>query len=217
MNWIIRPILPEDFTQLELLVRDAFWNLYKPGCDEHYLVHRFPNHPDFLPNLSYVAIIENQIVGVIFYTISHLQNDNQKIPCVTFGPFCVHPHYQHQGIGRALIQKTTSLAQQEGSPAVVILGDPHNYCQHGFKNGLDYGVCYTDGSQPLGLLVLPLKEGFFNHSKWTYHGSSVYDLEGIDIDSFDQQFPTKEKNIQPSQEVFSILIRSQISHQNLLN
>lgn len=217
MDFIIRPIHPEDFAELELLVRDSFWNLYKPGCDEHYLVHRFLNHPDYLPLLSYVAIVDDKMVGVIFYTISYLQNANQKIPTVTFGPLCVHPQHQHQGVGRALIQMTTTQAQQQGYPAVIILGDPHNYCQHGFKNGLDYNVCYTDGSQPLGLLVLPLNEGFFNHSKWTYHGSSIYDLEGVDIESFDQRFPPKEKRTQPSQEVFSILIRSQISHQSLIN
>ncbi len=90
----------------------------------------------------------------------------KKVPIVSFGPLCVHPDYRRKGIGAALIEKTKSLVEKRNIPAIVIYGDPHNYCKHGFKNGIDYQVSNMDGEYPLGLLVLELQPGFFGNKEW---------------------------------------------------
>lgn len=209
MNIKIRLEDTKDYGKVEELTREAFWNLYKPGCDEHYLVHTMRNHYDFISSLDYVAEIDNQIVGSIMYTKSHIINENdEKIETVTFGPLCVHPKYQRRGIGTQLIEHTKKIVKEYGFPAIIILGDPHNYCKHGFKTGKDLNVSTIHGKYPLGLLILELTKGLFENHKWKFCESSVYEIDQRKIEEYDKRFPLKEKAHTYSQDLFSILVRS---------
>lgn len=205
----IRLETKDDYTRVEELTREAFWNLYVPGCDEHYLCHILRNHKDFISELDYVVELDGKIVASIMYTRSYLiNNDEEKIPAVSFGPLCVHPIYQRKGIGTALIEKTKALVVNMGVPAIVIYGDPHNYCKHGFKNGIDYQVSNMDGEYPLGLLVLELQPGFFGDKKWRIKQSDAFNLDQDKAKEFDQRFKQKEKKYQYSQELFKMNIRA---------
>jgi len=113
----IRQEVENDHYKVEELTREAFWNLYKPGCDEHYLLHTLRSKPDFIQDLDYVAEIDEQIVGSIIYTRSYIVNENNDImKTVTFGPICVHPKYQRSGIGTKLIEYTKDLVVKKGFP-----------------------------------------------------------------------------------------------------
>lgn len=209
MNVNIRPETIEDYAMVEELTREAFWNLYTPGCDEHYLCHILREHKDFIKEFDFIAETDGKIIGSIMYSRSLLIGDDlEQVPIVSFGPLCVHPDYQRQGIGTALINKTKSLAEQMNVPAIVIYGDPHNYCKHGFKNGIDYQVSNMDGEFPLGLLVLELKPGFFGRKKWKAKQSDVFIFDREDVIKFDKKFKEKEKKSHYSQEIFKIQIRS---------
>lgn len=200
-----------DYTQVEELTREAFWNLYVPGCNEHYLCHILREHNDFISELDYVVELDGKIVASIMYTHSYLINnddDEEKIPAVSFGPLCVHPNYQRKGIGTALIEKTKALVANMGVPAIIIYGDPHNYCKHGFKNGIDYQVSNMDGEYPLGLLVFELQPGFFGDKKWKIKQSDAFDLDQDKAKEFDKRFKEKEKKYQYSQELFKMNIRA---------
>ncbi len=120
---------------------------------------------------------------------------------------CVHPAWQRRGVGTALIEHTRDLAKQKGYPAILILGDPHNYVKHGFKTGKDMRVCALDGKYPLGLLVLELRPGFFASSQQRKL-RDVYEFEAALVDAFDARFPPKEKKHQYSQDLFSMLVRA---------
>lgn len=209
MNVNIRLEAEEDYSKVEELTREAFWNLYAPGCDEHYLCHILRNHKDFIKELDYVADVDGNIVGSIMYSKSFLFSDGfEKVAIVSFGPLCVHPEYQRKGIGTALIERTKSLVEKMDIPAIVIYGDPHNYCRHGFRNGIDYKVSNMDGEFPLGLLVLELRPGFFGTRKWKARQSDVFKYSQKDAAEYDKQFKEKEKKFQYSQEIFKIQIRS---------
>lgn len=198
-----------DYFKVEDLTREAFWNLYMPGCDEHYLCHIIRDHKDFIKELDYVAEINGNIIASIMYTNSFLlSGDQEKVQIVSFGPLCVHPAYQRKGIGTALIEKTKNLIEKMNIPAIVIYGDPHNYCKHGFKNGIDYQVSNMDGEYPLGLLVLELQPGFFGQKKWKVRQSDIFKYDQKDAIEFDKKFKEKEKSFQYSQEIFKIQIRS---------
>lgn len=208
-NLKIRLETESDYRHVEELTREAFWNLYFPGCDEHYLCHILRDHKDFIKELDYVAELDGRVIGSIMYTHSFLfGDDGEKVPIVSFGPICVHPDYQRIGIGTALIEKTTTLLKQKGVPAIVIYGDPHNYCKHGFKNGLDYQVSNMEGEYPLGLLVLELQPGFFGKKKWKAQQSEVFQFNPEAVHDFDKRFPEKEKKYQYSQEFFKMNIRA---------
>jgi predicted N-acetyltransferase YhbS len=205
----IRQEVENDHYKVEELTREAFWNLYKPGCDEHYLLHTLRSKPDFIQDLDYVAEIDEQIVGSIIYTRSYIVNENNDImKTVTFGPICVHPKYQRSGIGTKLIEYTKDLVVKKGFPAIIILGDPHNYCKHGFKTGKDYNIGTMEGKYPLGLLVLELKKGVFQNHRWKFKESNAYEIDIEKIEDYDKRFPVKEKAYAYSQELFSMMIRS---------
>jgi len=216
MNVNIRLETEDDYSRVEELTREAFWNLYAPGCDEHYLCHILRNHKDFISELDYVAEVDGSIIGSIMYSKSFLISDDfEKVPIVSFGPLCVHPEYQRKGIGTVLIQKTKSLVEKMEIPAIIIYGDPHNYCKHGFKNGIDYNVGNMDGEFPLGLLVLELKPGFFGITKWKARQSDVFKYNQEDAIEYDKKFKEKDKKVQYSQEIFKIQIRSFLKDKQL--
>ena len=199
----------DDYIKVEELTREAFWNLYRPGCDEHYLVHTMRNHPDFITDLDFVAEKDGMIIGSIMYTKSYVINEqNERIETSTFGPLCVHPDFQRIGIGTKLIEYTKEFIVKKGYPAIIILGDPHNYCKHGFKNGKDYNISTFDGKYPLGLLVLELEEGVFQNHQWRYKESDAYDIDSEKVDEYDQIFPEKIKEHKYSQNLFGMMIRS---------
>ena len=104
---------------------------------------------DFLPDLTFVAEVDGEIVGSIICTRSWVNDEfGERVETATFGPLCVHPTWQRRGVGSALIGHSRTLAAEKGYPAIIILGDPHNYCKHGFKTGKDLGVCTLDGKYP---------------------------------------------------------------------
>ncbi len=112
----IRLETKDDYAQVEELTREAFWNLYVPGCDEHNLCHILRENKDFISELDYVVELDDKIVASIMYTHSYLiNNDEERISAVSFGPLCVHPIYQRKGIGTALIEKTKSISSDHGS------------------------------------------------------------------------------------------------------
>ncbi len=206
----IRSERKEDHRAVEELTREAFWNLYVPGCDEHYLTHLLRDHPDFLPELDLVAELDGRIVGNIMYARAWLHaEDGREMEIAGFGPVCVHPDYQGRGVGSALIERTMAMAAKAGIPGLVILGDPRNYCRHGFKSSRDFLICDGNGEYPFGMLARELADGAFRFDRpWKFRYSAVYDLDPAAAAAFDAGFPPKEKRYKPSQELYSIGTRA---------
>ncbi len=209
MELDLRTEEPKDHRIVEELTREAFWNQFVPGCDEHYLVHVLRGHPDCIPELNVVALCQNKIVGHIMYTRSKVIDDRgNNIDTLTFGPISVLPAYQRQGIGSRLIQHTKKIAIKNKEKAIIIEGHPHNYCKHGFHSCKDYQITDSSGRYPYGLLVLELKKGIFKEGPWHYQLSPAYSVEPNDVAEFDKQFPKKKREYQYSQDEFSIAVRA---------
>lgn len=209
MEILIRNEREEDYGAVEALTREAFWNLYVPGCNEHYFVHTMRTHRDFIPELAYVAILDGRIVSNIMYTKARLTNEaGETLDIASFGPVCVLPELQRRGIGSELIRHSLHAARSMGYPVVAIYGDPHNYCRHGFRNGKDLNIGDGNGDYPHGLLALELEAGVLSGHAWRLHTSPACELNESDVEEYDKRFPPKEKGYQPSQEIFSINVRS---------
>ncbi|MCA9614688.1 MAG: N-acetyltransferase [Polyangiales bacterium] len=204
---VLRPEEPRDHRVVEALVRDAFWNLQVPGCDEHFLVHRVREHGDFLPALTFVAEHEGRLVGYVMTTRSRLVAGDRALPTITMGPIAVHPEWQRRGVGRRLVEHV--IARATGYAAVVILGHPHNYVGYGFRNGKDLGIAAEDGSHPLGLLAIAFDADALKGASWRVRFSEVF--EPVDgLEAFDATFEPREKAWQPSQELFAMVIRAHV-------
>lgn len=209
MDFTIRNEKAEDFNQVENLTREAFWNLYVPGCNEHYLIHIMRDHPDFVKKLDFVAEYNGEIIGNIMYTKAWLYSeDGIKIEIASFGPISVLPKYQRKGVGSVLIRHTIDIAKNDGIGVIVIFGDPHNYCKHGFKSSKDFNISDMNGEYPYGMLALELKEGTVKGHNWKYKYSPVLEINEADAEKYDKKFENKEKEYTPSQEIFSIAVRS---------
>lgn len=200
-----------DFREVEILTREAFWNLYTQGCDEHYLVHKMRKHPDFIKYLDFVAVADDKIIGNIMYTKSFvLDESGKKIETITFGPLSVLPEYQKRGTGSALINHSKQIAVQNGHRAILILGHPHNYCKHGFKVSKDYNISDPEGNYPFGLLVLELADGALTGINGKFYYSDVYNLDHDAAAEFDKQFEFKKKEYRHSQYEFQLACRAYV-------
>jgi len=209
---IIRNETADDYAAVERMTRDAFWNLYIPGGQEHYLAHILRGHEDFIPELDLVAELNGQIVGNVMYTRCTLVNEDKKERSVlTFGPLCVHPDHQRKGIGKALLEHSFARAVEMGFDAIVIFGVPGNYVSRGFKCCQKFNICLDGDVFPTAMMVKELIPGVFDGSRWYYHGSSAYEFDDADVLEFDKQFPAKEEKYQPSQDEFYIYSHSTVT------
>ena len=207
MNLVIRNENTNDCRIVEELTREAFWNLYVPGCSEHYVLHNLRNSPDFIPELTFVALKEGQIVGHIAYSrgmIKDKQGSEKEVVC--FGPVSVLPAYQKQGIGSALIKHTINLAKAKGYSAVCIYGDPRYYSRFGFRCAEKYEIKTADDKFAVALQALELQQGALLNIAGNFIESAAYEVDENKFAEFDSSFPHKEKAETDSQREFRILV-----------
>ncbi|MDN6027866.1 MAG: N-acetyltransferase [Lacticaseibacillus paracasei] len=209
MTTTIRPEQPSDYRQVETIHRNAFWNLYVPGADEHYLAHIIRDHSDFVPELDLVLEHNAQVIGNIMYTKAKLIDEAVvEKTILTFGPVAIDPAFQRQGFGKQLMEVSMKRAVELGYDTIVIFGDPDNYIERGFKSCQKFNVWAANNTQPTAMLVKVLKPNVLDGRKWTYHESSAMGYDKEAAARFDATFPTKAKGYQASQEAFYILSHS---------
>lgn len=203
MSIKIRNENPKDYRVVEEIAREAFWNLYFPGCHEHFVVHKMRSHKDFIEELSFVIEIDGEIVGAIFYTHSKIvSKDNKEYKTISFGPVFISPKFHRQGLGRKLITHSIKTAKEMGYSAILTLGYPYHYEPYGFLGGKKYNISMPDGKFYKGLLVLPLYEGALDNISGYAVFSDVLEVSDDEVDGFDKSFPPKEKKFQESQVEF---------------
>jgi predicted N-acetyltransferase YhbS len=206
---LIRREIEADYGSVEKLTRTAFYNLYVPGCHEHYLVHIMRSHEDFLPELDLVIEVDDRLIGNIMYTKAKLiADDGTEKRILTFGPVCIEPEYQHMGYGKMLMEYSFEQATKLGYDTIVIFGDPNNYVSRGFVSCKKNNVCIETGQYPVAMLIKELKLGVFDGRKWIYHDSTVMQLDMEAAKRFDDGLEHMEKKWKPSQEAFYIFSHS---------
>ena len=215
MNGItIRLEKESDHRAVEELTRDAFWNVYKPGADEHYYVHQMRRHPDFIPELAFVAELDGRIIGNIMYTKARLEDENgTRREILSFGPLCVAPEYQRRKVGKLLIERSFDAARAMGYDVNINFGNPGNYVSRGFVSCKKKNVCFgADGNFPTALLVCELRPGALDGRRWMYIPSTAADCceDTAAVEEFDALFPPREKKWMPSQEEFYIYSHSSV-------
>ncbi|MFQ6862545.1 MAG: GNAT family N-acetyltransferase [Beduini sp.] len=202
----------KDYSIVEEMTRKAFYNLYIPGCTEHYLVHIMRKHNDFIPELDFVLELDGKIIGNVMYTKAKLVDENgQEKEILTFGPLCIHPDYQRKGYGKKLLEHSFNKAVSLGYDVIVIFGSPSNYVSRGFKSCKKYNVCIEGGVFPSAMMVKELKDNALDGRKWTYHDSPIMQIDEKEAQKFDDSLEKLEKKTLPSQEEFYILSHSSLN------
>ena len=210
-NIVIRNEKEADYVRVEEITRKAFYNLYIPGCNEHYLVHVMRSHVDFLPELDFVIEVDDQIIGNIMYTKAKLVDESgEEKEILTFGPVCILPEYQRMGYGKILMDHSFDQAISLGYDVIVIFGNPGNYVSRGFKSCKRYNIRLENGMFPSAMLVKELRPEALDGRNWVYYDSPVMNIDEQEAERFDACLERMEKKFQPSQEEFYIHSHSTI-------
>lgn len=198
-----------DYMTVEEITRKSFYNLYVPGCTEHYLVHIMRQHEDFIPELDFVIEVDGRVIGNIMYTKARLVDESGlEKEILTFGPVCVLPEYQRMGYGKMLIEHSFKRAAELGYDTIVIFGSPANYVSRGFKSCKKYNVCVEGGKYPAAMMVKELQAGVLDGRRWFYHDSPVMSFDMQAAQSYDDGLEKMEKKYLPGQEEFYIMSHS---------
>ena len=202
-KYTIRTEQPCDFKAIENLTREAFWNVYRPGCTEHYVLHCYRESPDFVPELSLILEVEGEIVGHVMYAWSHIDaDDGRKIKMMTFGPISIRPDFKRKGYGKILLDHSMELAKKMGGGCLLIVGNIDFYGKSGFVPALTKGIRYADDPEATYFLCKELDDGFLDGITGSYYdpeGYFVADQNPEAFDRFDAEFPPKEKLKLPGQ------------------
>ena len=199
--FIFRPETVNDYAAVEFLTREAFWNKYHPGCEEHYLLHILRGSPSVIPELCDVCELDGEIVGHICYTHSKVISEGGEVfPVITFSPISVRPDMQGKGVGSQLIRATMQRAAAMGFSGVVITGNPAYYHRFGFRPASDYGILYEGGVSFPAFMAAELSPGSLSGvSGCTSFAPEFSMIREDDVLAFDASFPKKERLRLPGQ------------------
>lgn len=204
-DYTIRLEEKKDYRVVENLVRESFWNVYRPGCLEHYLLNRLRSNPDFLPELDFVMEKDGRIIGQnIFVKASIKADDGRDISIMTMGPICITPEFRHRGYGKALLDYSLEKAAELGCGAVCLEGNINFYGKSGFTFASEYGIRYhglPEGADASFFLCKELKPRYFKDITGEYATPQGYFVDAAEADEFDKGFPPKEKLKLPGQLV----------------
>lgn len=206
-NFIIRREKTEEERDVENLVRESFWNVYRPGCLEHYVIHCLRKDSAFIPELDFVMTVKaddkDVIIGQIMCVKAEIMADNgTKLPIMTFGPISIRPDYQRKGYGKALLDYTMSKAAEMKFGAVCMEGNIDFYGKCGFTYASEYGIRYhgmSEGKVAQFFLCKELIPGYLTGVTGEYATPNGYFFDDAECEKFDKSFPKKVKKRLPGQ------------------
>ena len=202
-NIKIRLEKKEEYREVENLVREAFWNVYRPGCLEHFVLNRLRNNPDFIAELDYVMELNGKLIGQIVFMKAVLKaDDGRDIPIVTIGPICIIPELKRRGYGKVLLDYSLDQAAKMGFGAVCIEGNIDFYGKSGFTYAGEFGIRYhglPEDEDASFFLCKELTPGYLDGITGEYETPTGYFVDEAEADEFDKGFPYKEKLKQPGQ------------------
>lgn len=202
-NYIIRLEKKEEYHKVESLVRESFWNVYRPGCLEHYVLNQLRNDPDFVSELDFVIESNGKLIGQIIFMKAVIKaDDGRNIPVMTVGPICIIPQFRKKGYGRILLDYSLEKAKTLGCGAVLLEGNMCFYKNSGFSFASEYGIRYHGlpiDADASFFLCKELISGYLYGITGEYKTPQGYFVDELAAEKFDKTFSHKEKLILPNQ------------------
>ena len=205
-NITIRLERKEEYREVENLVRESFWNVYRPGCLEHFVLKCLRNDPDFVQELDFVMEKDGKLIGqnIFVRTVVHA-DDGSELPIMTMGPICIAPEFKRQGYGKILLDYSLEKAKEAGCGAICFEGNILFYGKSGFTFASNYGIRYhglPEGEDASFFLCRELIDGYLDGITGEYStpkGYFVCDERPDEFASYEALFPEKAKLKLPGQ------------------
>lgn len=202
-DYIIRAERKNEYREVENLVRESFWNIYRPGCLEHYVLNQLRNDVAFVPELDFVMEKDGKLIGQnIFVRADINADDGREIPIMTMGPICITPELKRQGYGKILLDYSLEKAAELGCGALCFEGNIDFYGKSGFTYAREFGIRYhglPEGEDDSFFLCKELVDGFLDGVTGGYATPQGYFVDEAEAEEFDKAFPYKEKLKLPGQ------------------
>lgn len=205
-NIVIRLEKKTDYREVENLVRESFWNVYRPGCLEHYVLHELRKDPSFVPELDFVMEQDGHLIGQNVFVRAFISaDDGRSIPIVTMGPICIAPEFKRKGYGKLLLDYSLEKAKDLGCGAVCFEGNIGFYGKSGFGYASEFGIRYhglPEGEDASFFLCRELIPGYLDGITGEYStpkGYFVCEEKPVDFEAYEAGFPCKEKLKLPGQ------------------
>jgi predicted N-acetyltransferase YhbS len=202
-DYTIRSEEREDYREVENLIRESFWNVYRPGCSEHYVIHVLRDDPAFVRELDFVMEKNGKLIGQNMFMKTIIESDDgREIPVLTMGPICITPELKRNGYGKALLDYSLEKASEAGFGAVLSEGNIDFYGKSGFDYAGKFGIRYHDLPEDADASFFLCKEltpGYLDGVTGVYQTPQGYYVDDHDVDEFDKAFPPKEKLKLPGQ------------------
>ena len=202
-DFSIRLERKEEYREVEALIRESFWNVYRPGCSEHYVMHVLRDDPAFVKELDFVMEKGGRLIGQNMFMRTVINaDDGRDIPVLTIGPICVANDLKRKGYGKKLLDYSLEKAAEMGFGAVLFEGNIGFYGKSGFKYSSEFGIRYHDLPEDADssfFLCKELKTGYLDGITGVYRTPAGYYVDDADVEEFDKEFPPKEKLRLPGQ------------------
>lgn len=202
-NITIRLEKKEDYRAVENLIRESFWNVYRPGCSEHYVIHVLRDDPDFVKELDFVMEKDGLLIGQNMFMRAVINGDDGRdIPVLAMGPICITPELKRKGYGKMLLDYCLEKAAGLGFGAVLFEGNIAFYSKCGFDYASKFDIRYHDlpeGADSSFFLCRELKPGYLDGITGVYQTPKGYYVSDEDVEKFDALFPPKKKLKLPGQ------------------
>lgn len=200
---IIRTEKEKEYREVENLVRESFWNVYRPGCLEHYVLHQLRKDAAFVPELDFVMEANGQIIGQNMFMKAYIQaDDGRKIPIMTMGPICIAPDLKRKGYGKILLDYSLEKAKELGCGAICMEGNIDFYGKSGYRQASEFGIRYhglTEDDDASFFLCRELIPGYLDGITGEYAPPQGYYVDEQEAEVFDKTFYYKEKKKLPGQ------------------
>lgn len=200
---IIRTEKEKEYREVENLVRESFWNVYRPGCLEHYVLHQLRKDAAFVPELDFVMEADGQIIGQNMFMKAEIQaDDGRKIPIMTMGPICIAPDLKRKGYGKILLDHSLEKAKELGCGAICMEGNIDFYGKSGYRQASEFGIRYhglTEDDDASFFLCRELIPGYLDGITGEYAPPQGYYVDEQEAEAFDKTFYFKEKKKLPGQ------------------
>ena len=204
-DYTIRLEEKKDHAEVEYLIRESFWNVYRPGCLEHYVIHVLRDDPAFIRELDFVMEQDGRIIGQNMFMRTVIEaDDGSVVPVLTMGPICITPELKRKGYGKKLLDYSLERAAEMGFGAVLFEGNIGFYGKSGFDYASRFGIRYHDLPEDADSSFFLCKElipGYLRSVTGVYQTPKGYYVDEAKAEAFDKGFPYKEKLKLPGQLV----------------